>query len=435
MSEIVQNNTVRMPKISVFTLGCKVNQYDGDAMLAIFERNGFEVTEGLEYADVYVLNTCAVTAEAEKKSRQSIARILKINPNARIYVCGCASQNNFSQFAKDGVRYISGADNKVELARKIAAKFKAEFYEENAFDKIIASDFSVSEKYEDNEGIYNLRTRHFIKIQDGCNNFCSYCIVPYLRGRSRSRSLFSILTELDEVKNSAKEVVITGINLSAYGKDINISLTELLGALQNYDMRFRLGSLEVNVIDESFLAATRNLKKFCPHFHLSLQSGDDYILKQMNRHYDTKQYAAAVELIRTYYPSAAITTDIIVGYPGESDEEFENSLQFARKIGFADIHVFPYSSRKGTVAGRMPTLPSELVDARQKRMTQLKHQLATEYLQSHIGLPCEVLYETREDGLWCGHTPNYVKVYSENGARNMIQKVAPVALYKDGLIV
>lgn len=420
----------KLPKISIFTLGCKVNQYDTDAMLAVFEHAGFEIAEGLEYADVYVVNSCAVTAEAEKKSRQSIARILKVNPNAKIFVCGCASQNNFSQFAKNNVQYISGSDQKLDFARKIVTEFKGE---EEQFDKIVPDKFDISTVFEDNDGIINLRTRHFIKVQDGCNNFCSYCLIPYVRGRSRSRALASIERELDEVSSVAKEVVVTGINLSAYGKDIGSSLTDLMKMLSKYDFSVRLGSLEVGVITKDFLDATKTLKRFCPHFHLSLQSGDDSVLKAMNRHYTTAEYYDAVRLIREYYSDPAITTDIIVGFPSEREEEFENSMAFARKVGFSDIHVFPYSSRRGTVAGRMPTLDPEIVLDRQKRMTALKHELVQNYLNKQIGMPVNVLFETQSRGVWCGHSPNYVKVYSKNGEHNEIRLITPTHLYLDGV--
>ena len=420
----------KLPKISVFTLGCKVNQYDSDAMLAIFEHAGFEIAEGLEYADVYVINSCAVTAEAEKKSRQSVTRILKVNPGAKIFVCGCASQNNFSQFAKNNVQYISGSDQKLDFARKIVTEFKGE---EEQFDKIVPDKFDISTVFEDNDGIINLRTRHFIKVQDGCNNFCSYCLIPYVRGRSRSRVLASIERELDEVSSVAKEVVVTGINLSAYGKDIGSSLTDLMKMLSKYDFSVRLGSLEVGVITKDFLDATKTLKRFCPHFHLSLQSGDDSVLKAMNRHYTTAEYYDAVRLIREYYSDPAITTDIIVGFPSEREEEFENSMAFARKVGFSDIHVFPYSSRRGTVAGRMPTLDPEIVLDRQKRMTALKHELVQNYLNKQIGMPVNVLFETLSRGVWCGHSPNYVKVYSKNGEHNEIRLITPTHLYLDGV--
>lgn len=421
--------TEKLPKVCVFTLGCKVNQYDSDAMLAVFEHAGFEICEGLEYADVYVINSCAVTAEAEKKSRQSVARILKINPDARIYVCGCASQNNFSQFAKNNVEYISGTDGKLGFARKIVNQY----VNDEQFDKIVPDGFDISKEFEDNDGVVNLRTRHFIKVQDGCNNFCSYCLVPYVRGRSRSRAVDSVVRELETVKNVAKEVVVTGINLSAYGKDIDTSLANLMIALSKFDFSVRLGSLEVGVITKEFLDATAKIKRFCPHFHLSLQSGDDTVLKQMNRKYNCAQYFDAVQLIRKYYPLAAITTDIIVGFPTETEEQFENSMAFARKVGFSDIHVFPYSSRRGTVAGRIKTLDPDVVTDRQKRMTAVKKELVDNYLNKQIGMPVNVLFETQEDGVWCGHAPNYVKVYSKNGAHNDVRLIKPSHKYLDGV--
>lgn len=428
------NSLPHKPVISVCTLGCKVNRYDTDAMLAVLENRGFTVLEGYEFADVYIINTCAVTAEAERKSRQTVGKVLAINPEAEIYVCGCASQNNFSQFAKDGVNYISGTDGKLKLAEKIAESY-ADNDATGDFEKIVAPDFDLSDKFEDNDGVINTRTRHFIKVQDGCNNFCSYCIVPYLRGRSRSRSLSSIIKELDGVEGKAKEVVITGINLSAYGNDINISIAGLLTALQKYGMRFRLGSLEVGVITDDFLRAAKELKAFCPHFHLSLQSGDDAVLKDMNRRYDTKAYAAAVAKIREYFPDAAITTDIIVGFPTESEQSFENTLNFAREIGFSDIHVFPYSSRKGTAAGRLKPLPADVLLKRQKIMTALKRELSEKFMLSQLGKEQEVVFETKEDGMWCGHSRNYVKVYSLYGARNALETVIPTVLYNDGVRV
>ena len=418
--------TENLPKICIFTLGCKVNLYDSDAMLSIFKEEGFEVAEGLEYADIYILNTCAVTAEAEKKSRQSVARIKKINPAAQIYVCGCASQRDASQFEKDGVKYVIGTDGKLALAKDIVASVKGGM-------RTFGGDFSISNKFEDNDGVVNLRTRHFMKIQDGCNNFCSYCIVPYLRGRSRSREVGSVLGEFDAVKDSVKEVVVSGINLSAYGKDFGGDLASLIGELKGYDLRIRLGSLEVGVVDDRFLDATKGLKAFCPHFHLSLQSGDDEVLQAMNRRYTTAQYANAVKRIRDYYPLAGVTTDIIVGFPTESEAQFENSLSFAKEMEFADVHVFPYSSRKGTVAGKLKTLPADVMDDRVKRMTAVKKELIGNFLDKNIGVPQDVLFETCEDGMWVGHTPNYIKVYSREGARNVIKCIAPTKRYLDGL--
>ena len=411
-------------KIVVYTHGCKVNQYDSDAMLKILQ-SAFDVSDELEMAEHYIVNTCAVTAEAERKSRQTVTKILKINPDAKIYICGCASQRDAIQFDRDGVVYVSGTDGKIALAKALVSSEDLECK---------ASDFSISKEYEENEGVLSLRTRHYIKVQEGCNNFCSYCIIPYLRGRSRSRDIDSIKKELDEAVKVAKEVVLTGINLSAYGIEKGDSLAGLIAELKDYPVRFRLGSLEVGVVDRNLLDATKLLKDFCPHFHLSLQSGDDETLKKMNRHYTTEEYAKAVELIREYYPNGAITTDIIVGFPTETEEQFENSKSFAERIAFADIHCFPYSSRKGTVAGKLPTLDKATLDRRAKEMGEVKKALVGKYLSAQIGKPLNVLFETVDkDGMWCGHTENYVKIYSKNGEKNTLKTIVPTRLYLDGL--
>ena len=411
-------------KIVVYTHGCKVNQYDSDAMLKILQ-SAFDVSDELEMAEHYIVNTCAVTAEAERKSRQTVTKILKINPDAKIYICGCASQRDAIQFDRDGVVYVSGTDGKIALAKALVSSEELECK---------ASDFSISKEYEENEGVLSLRTRHYIKVQEGCNNFCSYCIIPYLRGRSRSRDIDSIKKELDEAVKVAKEVVLTGINLSAYGIEKGDSLAGLIAELKDYPVRFRLGSLEVGVVDRNLLDATKLLKDFCPHFHLSLQSGDDETLKKMNRHYTTEEYAKAVELIREYYPNGAITTDIIVGFPTETEEQFENSKAFAERIAFADIHCFPYSSRKGTVAGKLPTLDKATLDRRAKEMGEVKKALVGKYLSAQIGKPLNVLFETVDkDGMWCGHTENYVKIYSKNGEKNTLKTIVPTRLYLDGL--
>ena len=414
-------------KIVVFTLGCKVNQYDSDAMLNILSAGGFDVSDEMEVADIYIINTCAVTAEAERKSRQTVTKILKLNPDAEIYVCGCASQRDKIQFDREGVRYVSGTDGKIALAKELVEKVQ------NDVDMPECS-FEIGKEFEENDGVLSLRTRHYIKVQDGCNNFCSYCIIPYLRGRSRSRDLEGIRAELDKAVTVAKEIVLTGINLSAYGKDKESSLADLLRAVKDYPVRMRLGSLEVGVIDRDLLDATKEMYDFCPHFHLSLQSGDDETLKKMNRHYTTAEYEGAVDLIREYYPNAAITTDIIVGFPTETEEQFVASMNFAKRIGFSDIHCFPYSSRKGTVAGKWQVLSKAVLTDRAKRMGEVKNQLIKDYLTAQIGKPLKVLFETSdENGVWCGHTENYVKVYSKNGEKNTLKTIVPTRLYLDGL--
>lgn len=408
-------------KICVFTLGCKVNQYDSDAIVKGLKQKGYDVVEQLEYADVYVINTCAVTNEAERKSRQAVARATALNPDCKIFVCGCASQNDAEQFkSKNNVVYVSGTANKLALID---------------FEKLETADcgcLSTATVFEETGTALSLRTRHYLKVQDGCNNFCNYCLVPYVRGRSRSRSLENVLEEMNEAVKSTKEVVLTGINLSAYGLDLGLSLTDLINAVSDYDVRIRLGSLEVNVVSEEFLLALKNLKKFCEHFHLSLQSGADATLKAMNRHYTTTEYRKAVKLIRKYFPDAAITTDIIVGYPTETEEDFIESYEFAKEIAFADIHVFTYSPRDKTVAFKLKPLSGDILLDRQRRMSSLKQNLKNEYNSAFIGRPLEVLFENRANGSMCGHSGNYITVYGD-GKAGELKTVVPKELYKDGL--
>ncbi|MGN0795673.1 MAG: tRNA (N(6)-L-threonylcarbamoyladenosine(37)-C(2))-methylthiotransferase MtaB [Christensenellales bacterium] len=408
-------------KICVFTLGCKVNQYDSDAIVKGLKQKGYDVVEQLEYADVYIINTCAVTNEAERKSRQAVARATALNPDCKIFVCGCASQNDAEQFkSKNNVVYVSGTANKLALID---------------FEKIESSDctcLSTATVFEETGTALSLRTRHYLKVQDGCNNFCNYCLVPYVRGRSRSRSLENVLEEMNEAVRSTKEIVLTGINLSAYGLDVGLSLTDLINAVRDYDVRIRLGSLEVNVVTEEFLLALKNLKRFCEHFHLSLQSGSDATLKAMNRHYTTTEYKNAVKLIRKYFPDAAITTDIIVGYPTETEEDFIESYEFAKEIAFADIHVFTYSPRDKTVAFKLKPLSGDILLDRQRRMSSLKQNLKNEYNSAFIGRPLEALFENRANGSMCGHSGNYITVYGD-GKAGELKTVVPKELYKDGL--
>ena len=413
-------------KVCVLSLGCKVNQYDSEGIMARLKDEGYEVSDELGYADIYVINTCAVTNEAEHKSRQMITRVKKYNPNAKIYICGCSSQNNPKPFEKDNVEVIIGTYGKSSiLVDKILKDEK---------NDILTSCFDIPREYENTPDALSLMTRHYIKVQDGCDNYCSYCLIPYVRGHIRSKALEDVVKECEQNSKNTNEIILIGINLSAYGKDLGLSLKDLVLALKDIDARIRLGSLEVNVIDREFLDATKKLKKFCPHFHLSLQSGDDTTLKKMNRHYKSQDYLEKVNLIREYYPNAAITTDIIVGFPEETDEQFENSLNFAKKVQFADIHVFSYSKRDGTVAAKMKQVNGEVKEERQKRMSILKEELRNAYFNKQIGLELEYIPETQEDGYWVGHTDNYVKVYCKDGVKGDIVKVKVTSLYKDGVL-
>lgn len=412
-------------KIVIYNLGCKVNQYEADAIANELKNNGHEIIYEFALADVYIINTCAVTTEAERKSRQMVSKCLKFNPHAAIFVCGCASENNIEQFTdKRNVVYVGGTARK-SLIPSMIQKITAEITE----NKIITDSIGdLPNEYEDNLSISNVRTRAYVKVQDGCNNYCSYCIIPYLRGRSRSRAIESVWEETHRLSNHVGEIVLTGINLSAYGTDIGSNLAALLEALADIDARIRLGSLEVNVITEEFLNATRKLKAFCPQFHLSLQSGDNDVLKSMNRHYTVGEYAERVALIRKFYPYAAITTDLIVAFPTETSVRFENTVTFIKSIGFADMHIFIYSPRSGTTAAKLTPIDSVTAKKREAIVKTAADDMRADYLSSLFGKVSEVLVEN--DG--SGYSREYVRIYC-GGNDGDIVTVIPKEFYKDGL--
>lgn len=386
-------------KICVYTLGCKVNQYESDSIISALHDRGYQVIDTLDYADVFILNTCAVTQEAERKSRQLVSRVRKLNPESAIYVIGCASENNAEQFIiKDGVKFISGVAGKNRL---------------NLFEDLKGVDINALPlEYEENYKPLSLRARYYLKVQDGCNNFCSYCILPYLRGRSRSRKIDSIVSELKEIAKSTNEVVLTGINLSHYGKDLGLSLNDLLMSIKGIVKRLRLGSLEIRIINHEMLNILKGLDEFCPHFHLSLQNGDNKVLKDMNRHYTREEFIEKVDLIREYFPEAAITTDIIVGFPTECDEAFENTINLVNRVKFADIHIFPYSRRPKTKAYILKVLDKRVIVKRIKDLEQLKTKYRKEYIYKYAHKPMEVLVEECVQGVCSGHTRNYIKIYT-----------------------
>lgn len=408
-----------MKKVVVFNLGCKVNQYESDVLVKMFEDAGFRVCEKLGYADYYVINTCAVTSEAERKSRQAIARVRKFNPEAKIFVCGCASQNDRLQFLdKENVVTVKGIANKYALADLLEKGDDVE---------------DLPCAFEDGNA-KSTRTRSYIKVQDGCNNFCSYCIIPYLRGRSRSRAADSVIKEIKSLQG-VKEVVLTGIDLSSYGKDIGTDLKELTEGLKDIDIRIRLGSLEVGAITKPLLESLRNLKAFCPQFHLSLQTGDDSVLKSMNRHYTTEEYYSKICLIREYFENACITTDIIAGFPTETESNFENTLEFVNRVKFSDIHIFPYSERKGTAAyKKYKPIDKAVVSIREKKLSELRDKLKKEYEGRFIGKVSEVLFEETVKGYSVGYNREYIRIYStKNIPNNEIAEVKAVDFCFDGL--
>lgn len=414
-------------KFSVFTLGCKVNRYESGSMMSKLASCGYEVTDAIEYADAYIINTCSVTAEADKKSRQAVSRVLKCNPNALVYVMGCSSQNDAMQFDRPNVRLICGTASKCAMLDNIIAGISPL----NLPPSLIAD---LPEKYETEPAPIGSRTRGLLKVQDGCNNFCSYCIIPHLRGRSRSRPIDSVIEEAAQTAEHTKEIVLTGINLSAYGKDVGLTLTDLVKALKGVDVRKRLGSLECEVIDEGLLSAMKD-SGFCDHFHVSMQSGSDAVLKAMNRRYDSKFFLSKVELIRKFFPDAGITTDIICGFPTESEQDHIQSMRTAEKAAFSGAHVFPYSRRDGTPAAKMKQLPAEVKERRAAQMSELCDRTERDFLTVQRGKTYPIYFEETEDGCSVGFTPNYIKAYYDGNRVKQISNLKIGEIYKQGVKV
>lgn len=407
-------------RVVVYTLGCKVNQYESDGLAFNLKNQGHEVFTEIVPADLYILNSCAVTNEAEKKSRQTIAKFKQANPNAKIMVCGCASQKNATQFSEmEGVDFVSGTANKMRILDSFA----------KSGEHIEKLPLTYNEEFETEP----TKTRAHIKIQDGCNNFCSYCIIPYLRGRSRSRDMLSIMQEVDRLSKDVKEIVLTGINITDYKIDGKFALGGLIHQLAKYkNIRFRLGSLEQGLITEDFIIKLK-MSNICPHFHLSLQSGSDTVLKRMNRKYTTKDYMDSVNLIRKHFKNPCITTDIIVGFPEETEQEFRETCKFAEQVGFYNIHIFPYSVRSGTVAEKMKQVDGGVKKQRAKELAKLNAKLNARYINKCKGKTFEVLVEEMQDGYFVGHTENYIKCYIEQECKlNEFVKVKITEQFKDG---
>ena len=409
-------------KIVVYTLGCKVNQYESESLMFVLNQSGHEVFSHLTYADLYIINTCAVTNEAEKKSRQTIAKCKAFNPNAKIIVCGCASEKNAKQFRDiQNVTYITGVANKLDIAFNL--------------NNNITQIYKHTDEYDENYKSVPTKTRAYVKIQDGCNNFCSYCIIPYLRGRSRSRNIISILNEINQLSKTVKEIVITAIDVSDYKIDNKKSLNVLIEKLKPYkNIRFRLSSLEQGVIDQSLINAFKDVN-ICPHFHLSLQSGCNSVLKRMNRKYRTNDYLKTVKLLRKNFDNPNISTDIIVGFPEETEEEFKKTYKFAKKVGFANIHIFPYSKRSGTVAERYKQVDGIVKKRRVKKLEKLNKKLNKKYIKKSKHGYHIVLIEENEDGFYIGHSENYIKCYIPEKVKiNSFVTVKIEKPYKDGAI-
>lgn len=407
-------------KIVVFNLGCKVNQYECDIIAEKLAFEGHDVTQELSVADAYVINTCAVTSEAERKSRQAIARCKKLSPEAHVYVLGCASQNNPSNFQKDNVKYILGTNNKLSIVDRIS-------------DGSVGSEVGdISLRYEKMDLTRPHRTRAFVKIQDGCDHYCSYCIIPYVRGRSRSREISDVEKEIRLLSTKTKEIVLTGIDVMSFGKDTGTDLIELFKRIKDIDARIRLSSIYAEKISEELLDSLFSLKHFCPHFHLSLQSGDNSVLRSMNRHYTAEEYLSKIELIRKYNENSGITTDVIVGFPTETNEAFANTCSFVRMAGFSDLHIFPYSARCGTVAAKMKPLPPETIKTRKNGLFAIKEELHGKFLGKNVSVPQNVLLEQSEEGYNVGYSENYIKIYTKK--KGDVLQIVPKKIFKDGLM-
>ena len=405
-----------MKKAALHNLGCKVNAYETEAMQHLLEEAGYEIVPFTQKADVYVINTCSVTNMADRKSRQMLHKAKKNNPDSIVVAAGCYVQTSEKEVLNDlSVDIVIGNDRKHDLVRLL---------EEYSLDSVNDTVDDINDGKHDFEELFidqtKEHTRAFIKVQDGCNQFCSYCIIPYARGRVRSRRFENVIAEVERLAaNGFKEVVLTGIHLSSYGVDFEeatglLELLQAVNAVKGIE-RIRLGSLEPKIVTEHFASELSKLDKICPHFHLSLQSGCDETLKRMNRKYTTKEYERGCELLRKYFVHPAITTDVIVGFPGETEEEFEQTKAYLEHIHFYEMHIFKYSKRKGTRAAVMPDQIDEQVKAaRSEKLIALGHDMSKEFRKFYIGKNEEVLFEEKavigDKEYFVGYTKEYVKV-------------------------
>lgn len=423
-----------MKKVALHNLGCKVNAYETDAMQELLENGGYQIVPFKEGADIYIINTCTVTNIADRKSRQMLHRAKKMNQNAIVVAAGCyvqAEKNKGRDAQIDpSIDIVIGNNRKQDLIRILAE------YEQTQVDGDIREEWIDINKTREYETLSLSRTaehtRAYIKVQDGCNQFCTFCIIPFARGRVRSRAKADVISEVEQlVQNGYQEVVLTGIHLSSYGVDIEGDLLSLIMAINDVPgiKRIRLSSLEPRIIDETFARTISQLQTICPHFHLSLQSGSNATLRRMNRRYSTEEYREKCDLLRKYFDHPALTTDVIVGFPGETQEEFEESRAFIESIGFYETHIFKYSPRQGTKAAEMAEQVDERIKtSRSNILLQLGKHKQKEYEMSLVGKTVEVLVEEKIDldgeSVWTGHTKEYVKVAvkSEENLKNMLIK-------------
>ena len=414
-------------RIAIYTLGCKVNQYETQAMEQELAARGHQLVDFEQPADAYIINTCSVTAVSDKKSRQMIRRAKKMNPDAVVAACGCYVQTHTDEAAALGIDLIGGTGQRMEFLQQLLTAAEEKQTRVLVDDALHRHEFEILPA-----GGQQSRTRAMLKVEDGCRNFCTYCIIPFARGPVRSLPLEAAARQTRQLAEEGyREVVLTGIEISSWGQDLpgEESLIDLLEAVSAAagEMRVRLGSLEPRTITEDFCRRASALPNLCPHFHLSLQSGCDETLRRMNRRYDTERYDRSVALLRQYFPGMAITTDLIVGFPGETEEEFEKTLDFIRRCGFAQIHVFPYSIRPGTRAAAMEQVPKSVKEERAARAGAIAAALHEEYLQSCVGKTFPVLFEQPGvPGFYTGHAPNYMEV--EAPGKNLHNCLRPVRI-------
>ena len=404
-----------MKKVALHNLGCKVNAYETEAMQEMLQNHGYEIVPFKEGADIYIINTCTVTNMADRKSRQMLHRAKKMNPEAIVVACGCYVQAMKNQ-VDESIDIVVGNNRKKDIV-EILAEYEGQNMQNDVQTELI--DINHTKEYEElSLSQTGEHTRAYIKVQDGCNQFCSYCIIPYARGRVRSRERSHVVEEVKNLAaNGYKEVVLTGIHLSSYGIDIGDNLLALIQDIHEVEgiERIRMGSLEPRIITEEFAKALSSMRKICPHFHLSLQSGCNATLKRMNRRYTAEEYYEKCELLRKYFDYPALTTDVIVGFPGETEEEFAESKAFVDKVNFYETHIFKYSKREGTVAAGMPDqVPDQIKTIRSNELIELGKRKQRQYEDRLIGTSQDVLIEEeieREGELWqVGHTKEYVKI-------------------------
>lgn len=413
-----------MKKVASHALGCKVNQYESEAIAELFAQKGYEIVDIDEWADIYIINTCTVTNFGDKKSRQLIRKVKRQNPEAVVAAIGCYAQTAPEEIKNiEGVNLIIGTKGRKDIVDLVESYVPemgvvstvGQIAKEREFEHLTISKLAD-------------RTRAYLKIQDGCSQFCSYCIIPYARGPIRSRDPEDIMDEVKVLaENGFKEIILTGIHVASYGKDLKgVTLLDVIKRVQEQEgiERIRFSSVEPNIVTEEFASELSKLDKVCDHFHLSLQSGCDRTLKRMNRKYDAAGYERAVEILRKYFPNVAITTDIIAGFPDETDEDFEKSLEFAKKIGFAKIHAFPYSPKRGTPAAVMPNqILNAVKNERTSRLIEASDRMADEFIKSFEGRVMPVLYEREiEHNIYEGYTTNYIRVLSES-SENIKNKI------------